>query len=274
MVIFIHDKSLKGICTMTNVLNDLAAGLLDGSVKVVDLTQTLGPDTPIIHLPEEIAVNSPPFSMKEISKYDDNGPAWYWNVITLGEHTGTHFDAPIHWISGKEYADGGTDTIPAQNLVGPACVIDCSSETAADKDFLLTAEGVKAWEKEHGDIPKGAWVLMRTDWLNLMGRDNFLNADDTGPHSPGPTACCIEYLIEKDVLGWGAETVGTDAGQAAMFDVQFPAHSMMHGANKYGLASLTNLDKLPATGAIVVAPPLKIENGSGSPLRVLAMIMA
>lgn len=259
---------------MTNVLTDLAAGLLQGTVKVVDLTQTLGPKTPIIHLPEEIAVNSPPFSMQEISKYDDNGPAWYWNTITLGEHTGTHFDAPVHWISGKDYADGGTDTVPVQNLVGPACVIDCSVKTAADHDYLLTADAVKAWEKEHGDIPKGAWVLMRTDWFNLMGRDNFLNANDTGPHSPGPTDCCINYLIEKDVLGWGVETVGTDAGQAAMFETPFPAHSMMHGANKYGLASLINLDQLPATGAIVVAPPLKIENGSGSPLRVLAMTMA
>ena len=259
---------------MNNVLNDLANGLLGGDVKVVDLTQVLGPNTPIIHLPEEIAVNSPPFSMQEISKYDDNGPAWYWNTITLGEHTGTHFDAPIHWVSGKDYSDGGTDTIPVQNLVGPACVINCSAETAADNDFLLTADLVKKWEAEHGNIPKGAWVLMRTDWLKLVGRDNFLNADDTGPHSPGPTDCCINYLIEKDVLGWGAETVGTDAGQAAMFETPFPAHSMMHGANKYGLASLTNLDQLPPTGAIVIAPPLKIENGSGSPLRVLAMTMA
>ncbi len=256
---------------MSTLMTDLATGLLEGMVKVVDLTQTLGPNTPIIHLPEEIAVNSPPFSMKEISKYDDNGPAWYWNVITLGEHTGTHFDAPIHWVSGMDYADGGTDTLPVQKLVGPACVIDCSTEVAADNDFVLTADHVKAWEKQHGDIAKGSWVLMRSDWLKLKGCENFLNADDTGPHSPGPTACCIAYLIEKDVLGWGVETVGTDAGQAAMFEVPFPAHSMMHGANKYGLASLTNLDQLPPTGSIVIAAPLKIENGSGSPLRVLAL---
>ena len=256
---------------MTNVMNDLGAGLLSGDVEVVDLTQTLSPKTPIIHLPEEIAKNSPPFSMEQISKYDDNGPAWYWNVITLCEHTGTHFDAPIHWISGKDYADGGTDTIPVQNLVGPACVIDCSKETAADKDYLLTAEGVKAWEAEHGEIEAGSWVLMRTDWLALVGTDNFLNADETGPHSPGPSACCIQYLLEKDIMGWGVETVGTDAGQAALFEIQFPAHSLMHGANKYGIASLTNLDKLPAKNSVIVVPPLKIENGSGSPMRVFAL---
>jgi len=259
---------------MSNVLEDLAAGLADGSVKVVDLTQVLGPDTPIIYLPEDIAKNSPAFSMEQISKYDDNGPAWYWNTITLGEHTGTHFDSPVHWVSGKDYSDGATHTLPAQNLVGPACVIDCSAKTATDNDYLLTADDVKAWEAEHGDIKAGSWVLMRTDWLKLVGRDNFLNADDTGPHSPGPTACCINYLIEKGVMGWGVETVGTDAGQAAMFETPFPAHSLMHGANKYGLASLMNLDQLPPTGAIIVVPPLKIENGSGSPLRVLAMTMA
>jgi len=256
---------------MSDLMNELAVGLLSGDVEVIDLTQVLGPDTPIIHLPEEIAKNSAPFSMEQISKYDKDGPAWYWNTMTMGEHTGTHFDAPIHWVSGKDYPDGGTDTIPAQNLVGPACVIDCSAETAADPDYLLTADGVKAWEAENGEIKAGSWVLMRTDWLALMGRDNFLNADDTGPHSPGPTACCINYIIEKGVMGWGVETVGTDAGQAAMFETPFPAHSLMHGANKYGLASLMNLDKLPATGSILIVPPLKIENGSGSPLRVLAL---
>lgn len=256
---------------MSNTLTDLAAGLATGDIEVVDLTQVLGPDTPIIHLPEEIAKNSDPFSMEQISKYDEDGPAWYWNVIKMGEHTGTHFDSPIHWVSGKDYQDGGTDTLPAQNLVGPACVIDCSKETAADKDYLLTKEGVQAWEAENGEIPAGSWVLMRTDWLNLVGRENFLNADENGPHSPGPSACCIQYLIEKDIMGWGVETVGTDAGAAAMFDIPFPAHSLMHGANKYGLASLMNLDKLPATGSILIVPPLKIENGSGSPLRVLAL---
>ena len=117
-------------------------------------------------------------------------------------------------------------------------------------------------------------MLMRTDWLGLVGSENFLNADDTGPHSPGPSACCINYLVSKNIMGWGVETVGTDAGQAAMFEVPFPAHSLMHGANKYGLASLTNLDQLPAKGSVIIVPPLKIENGSGSPLRVLALTMA
>ena len=162
---------------------------------------------------------------------------------------------------------------PCRTLVGPACVIDCTKEVLADSDFLLTADYVKAWEEEHGDIAAGSWVLMRTGWSSRKSTKDFLNADEKGPHSPGPRQDCIEYLAnERDIMGWGVETVGTDAGQAGMFETPFPAHTLMHGANKYGLASLTNLDQLPATGAIVIVPPLKIEKGSGSPLRALALV--
>ena len=259
--------------TNAQILAQVVDALGEGGVRVVDLTQPLGPDTPILELPPEVGKNSPPFSSEVISRYDENGPAWYWNVITVGEHTGTHFDTPNHWITGKDYSDGGTDTIPAGRFVGPACVIDCSREAAADADFLLTAEHVKKWEAEHGPIPAGAWVLMRTDWSKRQGAEAFLNIDETGPHSPGPSKDCILYLIEeRDVLGFGNECVGTDAGQAAMFDPPFPCHHLMHGAKKMGLASLANLDQLPPTGAIVIAPPLKIVKGSGSPVRVLALV--
>ncbi len=254
-------------------LADMVTAIASGDIRVIDLSQTLGPDTPVIMLPPEIGKNSPPLSIERISHFDDDGPAWYWNVLTLGEHTGTHFDAPNHWISGKDYADGGTDTIPADRFIGPACVIDCSSETAADPDFLLTADHVQKWEKEHGEIPAGAWVLMRTDWSKRTNGDEFLNADENGPHSPGPRLDAVEYLArERGVLGFGVETVGTDAGQAGMFEPPFPCHTIMHGANKFGLASLTNLDALPPKGAVVIAAPLKIINGSGSPVRVLALV--
>ncbi|MEM7113768.1 MAG: cyclase family protein [Chloroflexota bacterium] len=256
------------------VLSLLVEEMRNGRIKVVDLTQPLSPDTPVIGLPP-IFAQSPPLSIEKISQYDDNGPAWYWNTITLGEHTGTHFDAPVHWITGKDYAYNTTDTIPVQQFVGPACVIDCSKETAEYEDFLLTREHVQAWEGENGRIPPGAWVLMRTDWSKRQGHEAFLNAKEDGPHSPGPHADCVRFLAnERDVLGFGVETVGTDAGQAANFDPPFPCHNLMHGAGKLGLASLNNLDQLPATGAVVVAAPLKIVNGSGSPLRVIALVPA
>lgn len=256
------------------VLSLLVEELRNGRVKVVDLTQPLGPETPVIELPP-IFAPSPGLSITEISHYDDKGPAWYWNTITLGEHTGTHFDAPAHWITGKDRANNTTDTIPVRQFVGPACVIDVSKEVALYEDFLLTREHVQAWEGEHGKIPTGAWLLLRTGWSKRQGKEAFLNAKADGPHSPGFHPDCVRFLaMERDVLGVGVETVGTDAGQAASFDPPFPAHNLMQGNGKFGLASLCNLDQLPATGAVVIAAPLKIVNGSGSPLRVLALTPA
>lgn len=258
----------------SQVLAQLVAALGDGSVKVVDLTQTLRASTPIIQLPPEFA-QTRPFRIEEISHYDDRGPAWYWSNISCGEHTGTHFDAPAHWVTGKDVADGTTDTIPASRLVAPACVIDCAREVAADERFVLEPAHIGAFEAAHGRIPKGAWVLMRTDWSKRTDPAAFLNMQADGPHVPGPSAAAIRFLIEqRDVNGWGVEAVGTDAGQAFAFEPPFPAHNLMHGAGKFGLASLCNLDQLPPTGAVLITPPLKIERGSGSPLRVLALVPA
>jgi kynurenine formamidase len=254
------------------LLTQLVDALNSGSVRVVDLTQPLGPDTPVIGLPPQFGA-SPGLTVERISHFDDKGPAWYWNVLHLGEHTGTHFDAPVHWITGKDLPDNRCDTIPARRFVGPACVIDVTREVAADEDFLLMPEHVEAWEREHGRIPRGAWVLLRTGWSARTGAEQFLNVKGDGPHSPGFHKRTSELLArDRDVLGVGVETVGTDAGRAGTFDPPFPNHATMHGAGKFGLASLCNLDQLPPTGAVVIAAPLKIVNGSGSPLRVLALV--
>ena len=108
---------------MSHHLTALVADLAAGRITVVDLTHPLGPDTPVIGLPPMFAA-SPGVSIDVISKYDDKGPAWYWNTIRMGEHTGTHFDAPVHWITGRDLPNNTTDTIPAGQFVGPACVID------------------------------------------------------------------------------------------------------------------------------------------------------
>ena len=134
---------------------------------------------------------------------------------------------------------------------------------------------VEEWESRHGRIPAHAWVLIRTDWSQRKGAEAYLNAGADGSHTPGFDPKCVPFLAkERDILGVGVETVGTDAGQAYRFDPMFPCHTIMHGSNKFGLTSLTNLDQLPPTGAVVFAPPLKIVNGSGSPLRVLALVPA
>jgi kynurenine formamidase len=259
---------------MTNSVSQLIDELASGRLRVVDLTQPLSPETPVIELPPMFAP-SPPLSIEVISRYDDKGPAWYWNTVSLGEHTGTHFDAPIHWITGKDLPDNACDTIPVQRFVGPACVLDASSEAAADPDFLLTPDWITRWEAQHGVIPAGSWALLRTDWSKRTDPRDFFNADENGPHTPGPSREAAEFLArERDVLGFGVETVGTDAGQAGRFDPPFPCHTIMHGAGKFGLASLTNLDQLPPTGALLIAAPLKIVSGSGSPVRVIAIAPA
>ena len=254
------------------VLTQLVAGLGSGRVRIVDLTQTLSPDFPQISLPPEFG-QCLPFRIEEISRYDARGPSWYWNHFSCGEHTGTHFDAPVHWISGKDLPNNATDTIPVGDLVGPGCVIDCSKEAAADPDFLLTVDRVKDWEAQHGRIPPRAWLLMRTDWSKRTDPVAYQNYDDTGQHTPGPDADVVRFLIrERDVLGFGSEAIGTDAGQGFHLRPPYPCHYYMHGAGRYGLQCLANLDLLPPTGAVIIAPPLKIQNGSGSPLRVLALV--
>ena len=255
----------------SGVLAQLLAELASGRLKIIDLTTPLAPDTTVIDLPPMFA-SSPGVTLTEISRYDSRGPAWYWNILKMGEHTGTHFDAPIHWITGKDLPNNATDTIPPSKFIGPACVIDVTIEVQEYPDFLLTTEYVEAWEGKHGRIPAGAWVLLRTGWSKKTSREEFLGLGQDGSHSPGFHGTCSQFLAtQRDILGVGVETVGTDAGQAGGFQPPFPNHTFMHGAGRFGITSLINLDQLPITGAIVIAAPLKIVNGSGSPLRVLAI---
>lgn len=252
-------------------LAEFAADIASGAVRVVDLTHTLDPDFPVIILPPEFG-QCARFRMEEVSAYDVRGPAWKWHNISMSEHTGTHFDAPSHWISGRDVPNGAVDEIDPAKMVGPVCVIDCSAGAAGDDDFELTPEIITAWEAAHGRIPPDAWVLMRTDWSKRRGAA-YLNMTEDGPHSPGPTPDAIRLLVEaRNIRGFGTETVGTDAGQGAHYVPPYPAHYILHGAGKYGLQCLNNLDQLPPTGAVLITAPLKIKNGTGSPLRVLALV--
>ena len=252
------------------ILTEMARALATGAVRVVDLTHTLDPDFPVIILPPEFG-QCARFRMEEVSAYDHRGPAWKWHNLTLNEHTGTHFDAPIHWISGRDVPNGAVDEIDVSAFVGPVVVIDCSEGAAQDDDFALTPAIIEAWEATHRTIPEGCWVLMRTDWSRRSGID-YLNMAEDGPHSPGPQPAAIELLLKRRIRGFGTETVGTDAGQGMHYSPPYPAHYLLHGAGKYGLQCLRNLDLLPPTGAMLIAAPLKIKGGTGSPLRVLALV--
>ncbi|MFS8478424.1 MAG: cyclase family protein [Micromonosporaceae bacterium] len=249
------------------LLRDLIAAINSGRIDVIDLTAPLHERTPILALPEEFG-QTWPFALTEISRYDERGPAWYWNNITTGEHTGTHFDAPIHWATARDGAD--VSQVPVTRLVAAAAVLDFSAEAGKDPNFLLEVEHVRAWEATHGPLPAGGWLFYRTGWdARSADPAEFLNNGQT----PGISAECARWLAEEtQILGVGVETVGTDAGAAHSFDPPFPCHAYLLGHDKYGLTQLQNLGKLPPTGAVVVAGPLPIVRGSGSPARVIALV--
>lgn len=264
-------RSAPSYAPSVSTLTALVAALADGRIEVIDLTAPLSAETPIIQLPPEFGQTAR-FELTEISRYDDRGPAWYWNNFRTGEHTGTHFDAPNHWVTGRDNDD--VASVPASRLVAPAVVLDVSAAAAADPDFLLEVEHIKAWEAAHGSLPVGGWLLVRTGWDARSGsQEPFLNADERGPHTPGLSVECARWVAEETpVIGLGVETVGTDAGAAHSFDPAFPCHSYLMGSAKYGLTQLQHLALLPPTGAVVIAGPLPIVAGSGSPARVLALV--
>jgi kynurenine formamidase len=249
------------------LLSDLVSALTAGTVEVVDLTAPLSARTPILTLPEPFG-QTRPFALTKISRYDAAGPAWYWNNISTGEHTGTHFDAPIHWVTGQDGAD--VSQVPARRLIGPGVVLDCTAQAAADPDFLLEVEHIEQWQREHGPLPEGGWLLYRTGW-DARGDDAAAYANEG--RTPGISVECARWLAEESpVQGVGVETVGTDAGAAHSFDPPFPCHSFLLGNDKYGLTQLQNVALLPTTGAVLIAGPLPIVGGSGSPCRVLALV--
>jgi kynurenine formamidase len=252
-------------------LADFVTDLTSGRLEVVDLTAPLTGSTPRLQLPPEFGQTAR-FELEEISRYDDRGPAWYWNNFRTGEHTGTHLDAPVHWVTGKDKED--VASVPTTRLVAPAAVLDCSDQVAEDPDFLLSVDDIKRWESEHGPLPEGGWLLVRTGWdARSHSQEEYLNADATGPHTPGFAPDCARWIAEESpVVGLGVETVGTDAGAAAGFEPMFPCHTLMHGAGKYGLTQLQNLAQLPPQGTLLIVCPLKITGGSGSPSRVLAVV--
>ncbi|MGC5259018.1 cyclase family protein [Gordonia sp. DT218] len=253
-------------------IDTLLSSLADGSVSVVDLTAPLSPTTPVLQLPPPFA-NTISMSLETVSNFDDNGPFWGWHNIHTGEHTGTHVDAPSHWATGRD--GSSVDQIPPGRLVGPAVLLDFTDEVTADPDFLLEPEHLDAHVAENGPLPDGAWLLFRTGWSRFnTDADGFLNADDDGPHSPGVSVAAAQWLASSPITGYGVETVGIDAGQAAAMDPIFPAHHHLLGADKYGLTQLQNLGAVPRSGAMLVVSPLPIVGGTGSPARVLALVPA
>jgi kynurenine formamidase len=251
---------------MTQSIRDALHGALtDETIQVLDLSVPLNGRTPMIDLPQPFA-QAPGFSLNPLCEYDEYGPSWHWNSFTGSEHMGTHLDAPIHWITGRDGED--VSEIAPRRLLGPIVVIDRAEQAASDPDYLLTVEDVREIEP----LPDGAWLFMRTGWsARHSDPETFLNES----HWPGVGVECARYIAEHTPLrGYGCEQVGIDAGVAHSFDPIFPMHHYLLGAGKYGLASLGDLSGLPDVGAMLIAAPLRIEGGSGSPTRAYALVPA
>ena len=203
------------------------------------------------------------FKIERISHYDEAGPGWYWNN-SCGEHTGTHFDAPVHWISGRDHPANSVDTIAPEHFIAPAVVLDASAEVAQNEDWLLTVEFIQDWERRHGRIPPR--VLLRSDWSRRAGSCCLPQPARGRRAHARPDAgsrAMADPRARRARLRGG--TINTDAGQSHAWPLPYPCHTLMHGANRYGLQCLKNLDQLPPQGAMIPAAPLKIEAARAAP---------
>lgn len=192
------------------------------------------------------------------------------NAFCTPEHGGTHLDAPIHFGEGKRTAD----QIPVEQLIAPAVVLDVGAKAAADGDYRLTLQDVLAWEEKHGKVPQGAIVLLRTGWgARWPDRKRYLGDDKPGDasnlHFPSYGAEAARALVEQRKAGvLGVDTASIDHGPSKDFIV----HQIASAANVPGLENVANLGELPATGAWVIALPMKIAGGSGGPVRIVALV--
>ena len=254
-----------------SLLTDLTTAIRDGAVEIVDLTAPLAADTPVIQLPEPFG-NTATFSLEEISHYDERGPGWYWNNICTGEHTGTHFDAPVHWVTGRRR---GRPQVPVTRLIAPAAVLDFTAP--GGRRPRLPARGRAHKEVGRRARPAASWrVAAVSDGLGQRVRIARPSSSTRTRRAAHPRHVggvrTVGAPKTRRSLGIGVETVGTDAGAAHSFDPPFPCHSFVLGAGKYGLTQLQNLARLPPRGAVVIAGPLPIADGSGSPCRVIALV--
>ncbi len=233
----------------------------------VDLSHAFGPST--IYWPTDTAG----FRLTELSYgYTEAGFFYASYAFASAEHGGTHLDAPVHFAEGRRTAD----QIPLSSLITTASVVDVSAAAAADPDYQLTVEDLTAWEAEHGRLADGTALLVRTGWSSRWGdRAAYLGTDLTGPeavpelHFPGIGPEAAQWLVDnRRVAAVGVDTPSIDHGQSS----DFRSHVILGSENIVGFENLANLERLPATGAGIVALPMKIEGGSGGPLRVAAWV--
>jgi kynurenine formamidase len=233
-------------------------GVSDGSTHVVDMTYAINDKLPAWPGDDRT------FEAKTVATPEKDGyfARSFWTL----EHYGTHLDSPAHFPPGKEYLD----QIPVAHFFGPAVVIDVRDEVSKDPDYRLRVMRVEKWEALHGRIPAGAIVLLRTGWSSRWpDQARYRNMDAGGVmHFPGFSVEAAKLLIERGGVGLGIDTLSIDYGPSKDFEV----HRTDLPAGLYNLENLANLDQLPEAGAFLIAAPIKLEGGSGGPVRVFALL--
>jgi len=238
--------------------DSMLEGIPSGKTRLLDLSYTISDK--LVPWPGDEKF----FEAKVHATVEKNG--YFTRSFWMLEHYGTHLDAPAHFPPGK----ATVDQIPLKQLMGPAVVLDVRAEGTKDADFQLPAASVEAWEKRHGRIPEGAIVLLRTGWASRWpDAQRYRNQDAQGKmHFPGFSSGAAKLLIERKVSGLGCDTMSIDHGASGDFAV----HRLALGAGLYHLENLADLSELPESGAFLIAAPIKLEGGSGGPVRVFALL--
>ena len=238
--------------------DELLANISSGGTQVIDLTYAI--NDKLVPWPGD----SKFFEAKDNATVAKNGI--FTRSFWMLEHYGTHLDAPIHFPPGTI----PVDKIAVKQFFGPAVVIDVQDESAKNADFLVDAAHVNAWEKHHGVISAGSIVLLRTGWASRWpDAKRYRNQDAGGKmHFPGFSAEAVKLLLDRKVSGIGCDTLSVDYGASS----DYPVHHLGLGAGIYNLENLADLSKLPETGAFLIVAPIKLEGGSGGPVRVFALL--
>jgi kynurenine formamidase len=229
-----------------------------GFRDVHDLTHVFSPKIPVFPAFKPVQIR-PKFSIAR--------DGFFANEITFDEHTGTHMDAPAHFVAGAATAD----KLPAEKFIAPLAVISIESRAAKDADALVTVDDVLAWEKTYGRLPAGVFVAMYSGWgSRVSNADRFLNKDAKGTmHAPGFSEEVAKFLVtERDIVGAGVDTLSLDAASAT----KFVAHLALLGAGKYAVELIANLNAVPRSGATIIVGAPKHEGASGGPCRVYALV--
>jgi kynurenine formamidase len=238
--------------------DNLLANIHDDKTQVIDLTYAI--NDKLVPWPGD----------KRFFEAKDNATVAKDGVFTRSfwmlEHYGTHLDAPIHFPPGTI----PVDKIPVKQFFGPAIVVDVQSESAKNADYLVDAAHIETWESRHGKIPAGAIVLLRTGWASRWpDAKRYRNQDALGKmHFPGFSVEAVKVLLDRKVSGLGCDTLSVDYGASS----DYPVHHLGLGAGLYNLENLADLSKLPETGAFLIVAPIKLEGGSGGPVRVFALM--